>query len=139
MNQALVLGLIGIVVAGFVLWPLLRRRVLVGRSADSKTLVTTRPSVAAAEELAELELDHAMGRVSEADFTRWRGEIDDGVVANAEAPLPDERATLVDANARAEALVRKWRYAPRPSCPKCGERPEAEARYCSKCGASLTT
>lgn len=138
MNEALVLGLLGIVVAGFVLRPLLRRRVPVARrTAVLTTVAPKRPASAAAEELAELELDRAMGRVSEADFTRWRSEIEAGVAAK-EEPLPNDPAPRVDAVARAEALVRKWREAPRSKCPRCGERPEAEARYCSNCGASLT-
>jgi hypothetical protein len=42
-----------------------------------------------------------------------------------------------DATARAEALIRQWRDAPRPTCPNCGLRPEPAARYCSNCGTGL--
>jgi hypothetical protein len=139
MNEPLVLGLIGVVVAGFVLWPFLRRRrgPVADGSATATRVTAARPGSAAAEELAELELDRAMGRVSEADFERWRGEIAAGAVEDDTRPLSAVEATPVDATARAEALVRRWREAARSSCPTCGERPEAEARYCSNCGASL--
>lgn len=139
MNEALVLGLIGLVVAGFVLRPLLRRRQDPSprRPAVSASVAGARPASAAAEQLAELELDRAMGRVNEADFTRWKGELEAGADDAAVPDVPNEDAAPSDATARAEALVRKWREAPRPSCPNCGERPEAGARYCSNCGASL--
>jgi len=129
-NELLILVVIGVVAAAFILRPLLRGR---GASAaraprpGPRAAAVLRP--AASEELAELELDRAMGRVSEADFERWRHELE---------PVPDARqAEPVDDRDRAEALVRRWREAPRAKCPKCGERPEAGARFCSNCGASL--
>lgn len=129
-NELLILVVIGVVAAAFILRPLLRGR---GASAaraprpGPRAAAVLRP--AASEELAELELDRAMGRVSEADFERWRNELEPG---------PDARqAEPVDDRDRAEALVRRWREAPRAKCPKCGERPEAGARFCSNCGASL--
>lgn len=139
MNEALVLGLIGLAVAGFVLRPLLRRRQEPSprQAAVSTSVAAARPASATAEQLAELELDRAMGRVNEADFTRWKGELEAGAVGKSAPDVPDETAAPNDLIARAESLVRKWRDAPRPNCPNCGERPEAEARYCSNCGASL--
>jgi len=129
-NELLVLIVIGVVAAAFILRPLLR-----GRGAGvarAPRPVKPAPSVVrpvASEELAELELDRAMGRVSEADYERWRGELE---------PAPDaHQAEPVDDRTRAEALVRRWREAPRAKCPSCGERPEPEARFCSNCGASL--
>ena len=130
MSEAFVLGLIGVVVAGFVLWPLLRPRQ--DRAATPGS--PARSGAAISDELAELELDRAMGRVSEADYARWKGELD---TDEADRVMPNEASVAVDATERAEALVRKWREAPRPRCPTCGERPEAEARFCSNCGASL--
>ena len=128
-NELLILVVIGVVAAAFILRPLLRGR---GAGVAGPRRDTTVPSVArpvASEELAELELDRAMGRVSEADFVRWRGELE---------PAPDARqAEPVGDRERAEALVRRWRESPRARCPQCGERPEPAARFCSNCGASL--
>lgn len=131
MNQELVLVIIGIAVAALVLRPLLR-----GRGAAP--MVDARPSraqvPASSDELTELELDHSMGRVSEADYSRWREEITPEAVGEAPPEATSSPATTV---ASAEALVEKWRKAPRPACATCGERPEPEARFCSNCGASL--
>ena len=129
-NELLVLIVIGVGAAAFILRPLLR-----GRSTSAPRApraVKPAPIVArpvASEELAELELDRAMGRVSEADYERWRGELEPAPDAHQPEPVDDRR--------RAEALVRRWREAPRATCRSCGERPEPEARFCSNCGASL--
>ena len=143
MNEQLVLVGIGLVAAAFILRPLLR-----GRGAASAPVVRpAEPSPvtpASSDELAELELDRAMGRVSEEDYARWRRELETQAPP-VTPPSPDLPATpapapLVmpdDATARAEALVRRFRDAPRPTCPTCGERPEAGARYCSSCGTAL--
>ena len=138
MNEQLVLIAIGLVVAVFILRPLVRGQRSASPPGERPAMRSESP--ASSEELAELELDRALGRVSEEDYVRWRGELEQEAkpvdpampVTPAPAPGPD------DATARAEALVRRWREAPRPSCPACGERPEPGARYCSSCGASLT-
>ena len=130
MSEQLVLIAIGLVVAAFVLRPLLRGANKRGAKSSAAQLTTT------SDELAELELDRSMGRVSEEDYARWRAEL----ARAAPAPTPTlEKATSDDARVRAEALVRRWKEAPRPSCPNCGVRPEPEARFCSNCGASLVS
>jgi cytochrome c-type biogenesis protein CcmH/NrfG len=141
MNEMVVVAAIGVVAAVFILRPLLRGRgASVSLAAPREPLTVAQPaSSIASEELAELELDRAMGRVSEEDFVKWRGEIEAVVAVEEGDSLPPIDATQTDATARAEALVRKWSEAPRPTCPNCGLRPEPEARYCSNCGASLTT
>ena len=129
MNETAVLIVIGLVAAAFVLRPLLRGR---GGASARGVSVESRAHPTAPDELAELELDRAMGRVSEADFQKWRGELEaDLAPAAAATPAPS------DASARAEALIRQWRDAPRPTCPNCGLRPEPSARFCSNCGAAL--
>ena len=131
MSQELVLVVIGLVVAVIVFGPLLKGRT---KPAAGVSVKDPGPVAASADELAELELDHEMGRVSDADYARWRGEI-----ATAMAPVPDEAlgSSAPDARARAEALVRQFRESPKSRCSKCGERPEPAARFCSNCGASL--
>lgn len=126
MNEQLILIAIGVVAAAFILRPLLRGKT--SRTAAKAT--SPAPASASSEELSELELDRAMGRVSDEDYAKWRRELE---VPAPPAPLP------ADVASRAEALVRQWRDAPRPVCPDCGIRPEAEARFCSNCGASLAS
>jgi cytochrome c-type biogenesis protein CcmH/NrfG len=135
MNEQIVLIAIAVVAAAFILRPLLRGRAPV---PDARRERDAAPAAAppASDELAELELDREMGRVSESDYVKWRGEIEAATPAPA---VPDATvvAPAVDAESRAEALVRRWRDAPRPECPHCGQRPEPGAKYCSNCGTSL--
>ncbi len=149
MNEQLVLIVIGAVVAGFILRPLLRGK---DNRTNAKPVVPA-PAVAGSEELSELELDRAMGRVSDEDYARWRHELE--AVPPTEAPTAAPPSTDApaavppstdapaavpppsDAPSRAESLVRHWREMPRPVCPRCGVRPEPAARFCSNCGASL--
>lgn len=130
MSQELVLVVIGLVVAVIVFSPLVRGRSTGEAGATRKD---QGPAAASADELSELELDHQMGRVSDADYERWRGEI-----AVPSESVPDaNRDPATDAIARAELLVRQFRDRPPIRCEKCGERPEPDARYCSNCGDSL--
>lgn len=128
MNEQLVLIAIVAVAAAFILRPLLQGKT---RRTAAKPL-SPPPAPATSEELSELELDRAMGRVSDEDYAKWRREL--------EVAKPQAATTLPppnDAASQAEALVRQWRDAPRSVCPNCGIRPEPAARFCSNCGASL--
>ena len=133
MTEQVVVIAIGAVVAAFVLRPLLRRK---GHVSASPQPASAKPG--GSDELAELELDREMGRVTEADYQRWRAELERATPAPAAA---DKTAVVVPdaAVARAEDLIRQWRDMPRPTCPNCGVRPEPEARFCSNCGASLAS
>ena len=131
MTEQIVLIAVGGVVAALVLRPLLR-----GRRSPTPPSTTAAVNAAGSDELAELELDREMGRVSEEDYQRWRAELERATPPPAAA---DKVAVVIpdNATARAEALVMRWREAPRPTCPACGVRPEPEARFCSNCGAAL--
>jgi cytochrome c-type biogenesis protein CcmH/NrfG len=132
MNQELVLVVIGLAVAALVLRPLLRGRRTSARAGAVNPARDT--GTVSPDELAELELDHSMGRVSDADYERWRGQISTKPVGN---DVSDPVPAPADATSRAERLVAKWRNTPLRRCVNCGERPEPEARFCSNCGASL--
>jgi cytochrome c-type biogenesis protein CcmI len=133
MTEQVVAIAIGAAVAAFVLRPLLR-----GKGASSRSANISTASAGGSDELAELELDREMGRVSEVDYQRWRAELERATPAPAPA---DQTAVVVAGTAmeRAEELVRQWRNAPRPACPNCGLRPEPGARYCSNCGAAISS
>lgn len=148
-NQVLVLVAVGIAIGAALLWPLLRGKApppARGASAAQRPLAMA-PEV---DELAELEMDRAMGRISDADYQRLRAKVESGAVAppatveaRVVAPMAAPAAAAVapapvaPGTADAEALVRHWRSMPRPACSRCGERPEAGARFCSNCGTSL--
>ena len=101
---------IGLVVGAIVLRPLLKAR------AKPQSVAVIRdqgPAAASADELAELELDHDMGRVSDADYEQWQGQL-----ATRTAPVADETqgSPATNALARAESLVRQFRERPRVRC-----------------------
>lgn len=129
MNEQLVLIAIGVVAAAFILRPLLRGKT----SRLAARPMRPEPAAGRSEALNELELDRAMGRVSDEDYATWRRELEAGATPEA----PPAVAAPDDATSRAEALVRQWREAPRPVCANCGLRPEPGARFCSNCGASV--
>jgi hypothetical protein len=76
------------------------------------------PRGRALEAIRELEFDRATGKIGDRDFAE------------------------LSARYSAEALqVLRTETAPPgvPTCEQCGPRPESDARYCSSCGADLTT
>jgi hypothetical protein len=117
------------------------------------------PSLVAA--LEELELDRAMGKMSEDDYRALRAALErtprvsvpeppaqlsaeesatpaaqpqelKPAAAISGTPVPAQR----DTDDEAERLVRSLR-AHVTSCPDCGPRPEPHAAYCSNCGMAL--
>jgi len=94
----------------FVLWPL-----LVPRSVH----VVTRPAPPpppdyAVDALRELEFDRATGKISDADYESLKARY-------------------------TQKALTAMRAGDRIVCDRCGPRPEAEAIFCSNCGASLAT
>ena len=86
--------------------------------------------------LKELEFDHAMGKVSEADFVEVRDrlraravrlmvDLDGGTVYRGRI----ERDAAQLASARAAVVA--------PACPACGTANDADARFCKRCGAGI--
>jgi len=96
----------------YVLYPLLR-------SAPAVPLPFSPPPVgdapgSAVDALRELEFDRQTGKISDADY----------------GPLKARYTAEAVAVMRAEGSEGR-------SCPNCGPRPEADAQFCSRCGASL--
>ena len=71
-------------------------------------------SVSAVDALRELEFDRQTGKISDADY----------------GPLKARYTGEAIALMRAAASGGK-------ACPTCGPRPEADAAFCSRCGAPL--
>lgn len=68
----------------------------------------------AVDALRELEFDRETGKISDADY----------------GPLKARYTAEAVAVMRAEGSGNR-------TCPNCGPRPEADAQFCSHCGASL--
>ena len=93
------------------------------RAADDSAIVALR----------EIEFDRATGKLSESDYTALKRTYSE------QALREMRRAGGVAADAVTdpiEARVRAVRAAHR-ECVACGVRPEADAAYCSNCGAYL--
>jgi ribosomal protein L40E len=92
----------------YVLYPLYRAGVAPAPRATQRKARTS-PAVDA---LRELEFDRQTGKISDGDYESLK------------------------ARYTAQALT-AMRAGNAPVCEKCGPRPEADAEYCSRCGATL--
>ena len=96
----------------YVLYPLLRPGAALATPLPSRP-GTERPS-SAVDALRELEFDRQTGKISDADYGSLKARYTEEAVTSMRA---------VDSGGRA--------------CPSCGPRPEADAGFCSNCGARL--
>lgn len=83
--------------------------------------------------LREIEFDRATGKLSDADYAALRKTYGAQAVRELRGATPAPPAVALDA---IEARVRAYRATHR-ECRACGLRPEADAIYCSTCGAFL--
>ena len=93
----------------YVLYPLYRT----GTSTVPRpSAVRGRRQSSAVDALRELEFDRQTGKISDSDYEPLKARYTRQAVAS-------------------------MRAGDSPVCEKCGPRPEADAEYCSKCGAAL--
>jgi ribosomal protein L40E len=93
----------------YVLYPLFRAELApIARPARAST---SRPP-AAVDALRELEFDRQTGKIADADYDALKTRYTE----------------------QALAVIRAGNL---PVCERCGPRPEADAEYCSNCGAAL--
>ena len=112
MTPLIVGTLLALAALSFVLYPLL---VTDGASSDEREIVppSRDPQRSdAIDALREIEFDRATGKLSDSDYDSLKSTY-------------TQRA--VDAMRSEDAGV----------CPRCGPRPEKNALYCSRCGASV--
>jgi hypothetical protein len=83
--------------------------------------------------LRELDFDRATGKVAEGDYAALR----ERYLARAIAVLKaDDRSDPAEALiSRPSAAIGRGNGGAGPNCPRCGPRPEPDARFCSSCGA----
>jgi hypothetical protein len=79
--------------------------------------------------IKELEFDHAMGKIGEADF----GEMSGRLRARALTLMQDLERADAQAPARGRAAA-----AHRLTCAACQTNNEPDARFCKSCGRALT-
>jgi hypothetical protein len=134
---ALVIGtLLAVAALTYVLYPLLFAPVPGGptprrRAARAAATGGDEDAVAA---LREIEFDRATGKLSDADYAELKTRYTQRALeAMRERGGAEEKGGAEDA---VEAAVQAFRARLR-SCARCGPRPEADAAYCSNCGAYL--
>jgi len=119
------------------------------RSGHGAAKRTPKEDTAAADraventELQEIELDYAMGKLSEDDYralvaryTRSDPRLERGASPAAAYAGVGESDSAVELEREAEAMVKRARETT-VACPECGPRPEPQAIYCSNCGRYL--
>lgn len=133
--SALVIALgviLGVGVAAFVLYPIVRRSDagLAGADTRGDDLLSRRDRIY--NELRDIDFDLRVGKVTEEDYrdARERLEVEAARVLQA----LDERLRVVDD--QIERNVKQQRRK-RDECPGCGATVSAGARFCAGCGAAL--
>lgn len=144
----LALALLIVLAIAFVAYPLFKRSdeldvAFVGLSDPVvENLVVQRDATYSA--IKDLENDHAMDKLSDADYRSLRVKYETKAVAILQeldgwvGATPNGRA--VSAEEAIEQQVGRLRRAAMPGsmkCPKCGTAHAAEDVFCAKCGASL--
>ena len=82
--------------------------------------------------IKELEFDHAMGKIGDADFQDMSGRLRARALVLMEEL---ERAANAPPDTRARPV--KPRPAARQSCPGCGTAYDDDARFCKHCGKAV--
>ena len=137
---ALVIGtLLAVAALAFVLYPLLFETSAIGERATPRAarVASTGADEDAVAALREIEFDRATGKLSDADYTDLKTRytaraleamrVGEGASATSGVPMGEDAA-----EAAVLAVRRRLR-----TCARCGPRPEADAVYCSSCGAYL--
>ena len=133
MSAAVIALVVGTALAigalAFVLYPLFFDQP-VRRSAPRRAIESWSDNYAVAA-LREIEFDRATGKLSDADYAQLKEQYTRQALARMRgAPAG------ASADDDVEATIRAYR-AERPSCNRCGLRPEVDAIFCSSCGQYL--
>jgi hypothetical protein len=137
--EAAAATLVLVLVLWLVFGPLLERR-----GFDASVLPPEPPDPeetrrgAALLALKEIEFDRATGKLNDADYELLKGRYS----VEAVAALNEEEGVIATAADAPEAMIAARVAALRSagasgapvSCPRCGPRPEVDARFCSSCG-----
>lgn len=133
--------LLGALVVWLILQPLYRPDLARPAFEEPEDPEETRRGIALVA-LKEIDFDRATGKLSDADYELLKEKytVEALQAMREEEPLPPiaedverlvlARVAVLEADPRAAADVE-------PRCPKCGPRPEPDARFCSSCGAAL--
>lgn len=99
-----------------------------------ENLVMQRDATYAA--IKDLEFDHAMCKLSDADYTTLRAKYETKAVAILQ-DLDGVRASQKQRTYAEDAIEREVQQLRAVRCPKCGTRAAAGDRFCAKCGTPI--
>ncbi len=135
--EALAAGLVGVAAFWLVLQPLLRPERRPPRPVEPLDPEET-PKGIALSALKEIDFDRETGKLSEGDYEFLKAKYTKAALEALR--LESDRKPSDAAEAMIAAKVRAIRSAgsARPACGTCGPRPEADAVFCSNCGARLS-
>lgn len=129
---------LGALVLWYILSPLFRPATAAPAFLDPLDPEETRRGIALIA-LKEIDFDRATGKLSDADYQALKEKYtheavaamreEDVSVDPVEALIAERARTLGPAEAVAGGQV----------CPRCGPRPEPDARFCSNCGGGLVS
>jgi rubrerythrin len=106
-----------------------------GADVALENLIVQRDATYAA--IRDLETDHAMGKLSDADYKAIRGKYEGKAVAILQE-LDAYRAGSASDDEAIEQQVKRLRGETGAyKCPKCGTRARGNDRFCAKCGSAL--
>jgi hypothetical protein len=91
--------------------------------------------------LRELEFDHEMGKIHDADYRSLRAKLEERALAAMTALEPVRRAGRATMLRVAPRRTRPSSPPPQMAvnfCPQCGVRAGGGHNFCANCGASLT-
>lgn len=137
-----------VLVAAAVLWlvfgPLFADRGTVEkatrREGRRRELIEERERVL--ESIRELDFDHRMGKVEEADYQEARGRYEAQAIEVMKAiDRTNGRPGQVDIEKQVEAEIASLRQKGPPSgarCPDCGASLSAGAKFCAQCGRPVS-
>lgn len=93
------------------------------------------PEDLAVAALREIEFDRATGKLSDADYVQLKADYTRQALAGMRRAAAGSAAPPAEDD-DVEAVIRAYR-AERPTCARCGPRPEPDAAFCSNCGRYL--
>ena len=94
--------------------------------------------------LKDIEQEHAVGKIDDADFASLQAEYRERakeVIREMDAsldPWRDKAESLVRAHLEKRAASRPAHAPSRSACPKCEASNDADAAFCKKCGTKLS-
>jgi hypothetical protein len=135
--EAIAAGLVGVAAFWLVLQPLIWPERRPPRPIEPLDPEET-PKGIALSALKEIDFDRETGKLSEGDYEFLKAKYTKAALEALRAESHKGQGEAVEAMIAARVRAIRSAGSARPQCAACGPRPEADAVFCSNCGARLT-